>query len=331
MSDKERNTGWLEYVTREEFIDLVKRLGEERAVRQWMDKEPNAPVEAVKEAARKVLILSEAGDFQTLDQEVKDNWWQKIEQKTTANNKEAKTLPIQNGMRWGIAASLALLMGLGYLFYQNVTWTKIQMASAEQTAIELPDGSRVQVNASSEISYHSRSFEEERRIRLEGEAFFEVQEGASFTVETSLGEVRVLGTSFNVRQRDGNLQVACQSGKVQVRVAGNRKVLLTRGQAVRYSEANKELDEFLVQDPGQIASWTKGQYMLNDARFEEAIRELERQFDVRVDVPADLNSKTGNFYFTGTDVDSALYQLSWPLNADFQKTGSGTYEIMINK
>ncbi|HKK88627.1 MAG TPA: FecR domain-containing protein [Saprospiraceae bacterium] len=330
MSDKQSNSNWLTLLTNEAFIELVQQYGAEDAAKQWSDDHPTLPESDIKKAAKRVAQLSVDPENKTLSPSVKKEWWLKIEEKTS--HKEQKIAVTRNlWMRWGVAASLALLMGIGYFFYHNLTWTNVQMASAEQSSIDLPDGSRVRVNASSEISYRSRSFQEKRLVRLEGEAFFEVEEGASFIVETSAGQVRVLGTAFNVRQRQGNLQVSCQSGKVEVLVAGGKKVILTKGQAVRYSKGDKEFDEYEVQDPGQIASWTRGEYMLNGVRFEEAIGELERQFDVQVDVPANLNSKTGNFYFTGSSVDSALYQLSWPLNADFRKTESGTYEIYLNK
>lgn len=331
MSEKEKNTGWLDYVTREDFIELVHQGGADQAVEQWLQKEPSAPAVELKQAADKIVRLSDKKDLTTLAADQKNAWWQKIEEETLAKKSSGKLISLRNWRHWGIVASLALLMGLGYLYYQNVTWTNIQMVSAEQTEIELPDGSLVQVNASSEISYHSRSFEKERRIRLDGEAFFEVEEGSSFTVETKMGHVRVLGTSFNVRQREKSLHVACKTGKVEVTSADGQKLVLTRGEALRYSGGLAEIEEYRVQNPGQIASWRQGKYALNNVRFEEAVRELERQFDVQVEVPAQLGAKTGNFYFTGSNLDSALYQLSWPLNANFRKKESEEYEIYMSK
>ena len=330
MSEKESNKDLLTLLTKEEFIDLVHQYGAEHAARQWSDDHPTLAESDIKKAANRVAQLSVDTEYQTLAPSVKKEWWLRIEEETT--HKAQKNAVTRNlWLRWGIAASLALLMGFGYIFYQNSTWTHVQMTASEQSEMELPDGSVVQVNASSKISYRDRSFDKERRIRLRGEAFFEVEEGSSFTVETRLGNVRVLGTAFNVRQRESSLEVSCQSGKVEVLVDGGKTVILTRGQAVRYSGTDKELDEYMVQDPGQIASWRKGKHLLRNVRFTDAVRELERQYDVKVNVPSELASKEGNFYFTGTDLDSALYQLSWPLNAGYRQTKSDNFDIFLNK
>ena len=88
---------------------------------------------------------------------------------------------------WGmsIAASLIIIFGLYTMF--NPLTTKIETSFAEQRTISLLDGSEVIINARSEISYDEKDWSENRMISLNGEAFFKVEKGSTFTVNTSLG------------------------------------------------------------------------------------------------------------------------------------------------
>lgn len=81
--------------------------------------------------------------------------------------------------------------------------------------IDLPDGSYVLLNSYSSVSYSSDF--EDRIINLSGEAFFDVQAGDSpFVVKTELGDVKVLGTGFNVKSNEDELQVEVDEGTVEV-------------------------------------------------------------------------------------------------------------------
>src|SRR5690606_4696634 len=92
----------------------------------------------------------------------------------------------------------------------------IATKNGEIRQVQLPDGSTVTLNAASTIEYNSLTWFLRRKISLNGEAFFKVLKGPSFSVGAGKASVEVLGTSFNVKQRNDIVSVACFTGKVTV-------------------------------------------------------------------------------------------------------------------
>ncbi len=101
--------------------------------------------------------------------------------------------------------------------------TTYETARGQQTTLDLADGTEVMINHTSALTVEGMNGSDERRVSLTGEAFFRVRKtGAPFVVATSVGTVTVLGTEFNVRVRDGRMEVAVVEGSV--RVAGGSAV-----------------------------------------------------------------------------------------------------------
>ena len=129
---------------------------------------------------------------------------------------------------WSVAAALALLFISYFLFTGGHT---VETGFGELSEEVLPDGSIVRMNAKTELTYRKRNWKENRRISLNGEAYFEVAKGATFTVESLQGEVQVLGTKFNVYSRENIFEVRCFEGKVKVSGAG--ETFLSAGESYR--------------------------------------------------------------------------------------------------
>lgn len=132
--------------------------------------------------------------------------------------KEKRTANSSSPNRWrylNIAASLILLIGV-FTYFNFFSETTYSSDYGEHTSFNLPDGSEVILNSKSTISYNKHNWNENRIVTLNGEAFFDVEKGSQFTVETKLGNVNVLGTEFNVNATDGYFNVACYEGKVRV-------------------------------------------------------------------------------------------------------------------
>jgi len=101
----------------------------------------------------------------------------------------------------------------------------------------LPDGSVVLLNSNSQISYVIN--EEVREVKLKGEAFFKVEKGiVPFVVRTPYGQVKVLGTAFNVNSNNEELEVEVDEGEVEVQ-ANDEKKKVRGGERVLYSEAKR--------------------------------------------------------------------------------------------
>ena len=166
--------------------------------------------------------------------------WGNIDAATQSQDKPVRRLAVLRLLPYVAAASVAFL-----LFFIFRDPTKVVLTeNAQQLALSLPDGSKVKVNAATEIRYTPGKWKKERRIQLDGEAFFEVTKGESFVVETKLGNVEVLGTSFNVKSRDGIFEVSCRTGKVRVSSGDSRQVL-TPGLSTRLMGGTT------LENPGQ--------------------------------------------------------------------------------
>lgn len=223
---------------------------------------------------------------------------------------------------WGVAASVLLLIGLGWWWNQRPL--NYQTALQEQQLIDLPDGSVVRLNAESEMQFQQG---QERSVQLAGEAWFNVAPGIPFAVQTANGKVSVLGTSFNVYVREDVLEVHCWTGRVAVRdeVAKFERIL-TQGQAVRLRAHEEDLswtfDEPLNEPASQQSSFEQ-------VPLSRVMGELVRQYDITfifssADIPTE-ERYTG--YFPHGNLLEALRTVFQPMGVE-AKVGRGKAIIL---
>ena len=148
----------------------------------------------------------------------KDDIWKRVSQQTQVSQKSLGSKASLGIRKLYVAmASIAASMIIGWVTLSHFTnpMVNIRAPYGTITTHVLPDGSTVTLNANATLSY-DKDFSAKRDISLSGEAFFEVKRGSTFTVKTTLGNVEVLGTSFNVIVEEKNFEVICKSGKVLV-------------------------------------------------------------------------------------------------------------------
>jgi len=135
-----------------------------------------------------------------------------------------KKLYLQTLMR--IAAVLVIGIGLYFSFFSDNN-TTIKTIASEKLNHQLPDESKIKLNAVSSLVYDDQNWNNERKVTLQGEAYFKVAKGKKFDVHTSAGIVSVIGTRFNIKQRDDFFKVICYEGVVSVTVDKETKYLYT--------------------------------------------------------------------------------------------------------
>lgn len=164
--------------------------------------------------------------------------------------------------------------------------------------LALADGTKVWLNAETELHYPSRFEGAERRVRVVGEAYFQVTKSDScpFIVEAGEVAVRVTGTEFNVMAYAGHdrVETTLVRGGVDV-TAGNAGQRLTPGmQAVYFKEAgrleSREVDTWLY------TSWKEGIFEFRDLSLGEIADQLERWYDVDIVFP---NTEVSEIRFSG--------------------------------
>lgn len=211
----------------------------------------------------------------------------------------------------------AIIITAGIYFFVQTRSSVIEVAYAQQTEVVLPDDSEVRINAGSKLSYQKNSWNKKRLVKLEGEAYFKVSKGKKFTVSTPIGNVQVVGTQFNVNQRGGLFEVECYEGKVDV-THEHQIVRLTPGKSVKLSpDGIFEISNIIRETP----DWTTGISDFEGSSLKEVISELERQYNVKIDVEKgiDLEQKfTGSF--NHDNLDLALKTICLPLKLSYLLT-----------
>lgn len=215
-----------------------------------------------------------------------------------------KAIPLYK--KWSFRVVAVLVIALGITYTLKVFVPQKQTAdNGEKTIFSLPDDSKVVLNSGSEIHYKKWNWDNNRHLELTGEAYFRVSKGRRFEVQTNLGKVTVLGTQFNVKARKKRFDVVCYEGRVKVNYE-DIQILLTHGQGVSFENGKQHKVKINALKP----EWLDGQISFNKENIETILDEIERQYNITIE----LNVKDTSSLFTGKlpsdDLDVALQIIS---------------------
>jgi len=240
---------------------------------------------------------------------------------------------------WGgllqAAAVAALLVGGTWGWYQVPVVHSVE--AGQLASVALPDGSEVTLNAGSTL-WHRRAFRvfpgmtsDAREVRLQGEAFFEVNpDGRPFRVEAAGARVTVLGTRFNVRARaegDSEVRVSVEEGRVRVaaaRAAEGDGLELGAGESGWLAGVAAEPRRDRVQAE-RIGAWRSGGLVAVDEALTGILDELTLRYDVPVDLaPGTDGSARLNVYYRelGT-LETVLSDLATQQGLSYRRTSDG--------
>jgi transmembrane sensor len=236
--------------------------------------------------------------------------------KRNKSKNETKVRKLNFTTFYRVAAILVVLLTSAYfLFFNNVTSFETQIAQTK--SVTLPDSSEVILNSASKLSFNEKKWADKRALTLEGEAFFKVQKGQTFSVNTTAGVVTVLGTQFNVKERKNYFEVNCYEGLVSV-TYNNETIKLPRGKTFRViNGAIENVEDFNAQNP----SWLQQESSFNKIPLDQVIAELERQYDIKIKVEGVDTSKLFTGSFTHTDKEIALQAVTIPLKLSYKIQG----------
>lgn len=259
------------------------------------------------------------GNYTISDTDLELNY-AKVQKKIAAKN--PTTLQPKVFYLWkyvAVAASLLLFFGLYQIFYFSNT---IATDYGLTQVVTLKDNSRVTLNSKSELSYPN-FFNWNRTLKLNGEAFFEVQKGSKFTVETNLGKVTVLGTKFNVTSFNDYFEVVCFEGKVKVE-SNTKTVILTKGESVRVYE---KTFENWVQINAEKPLWIDGESSFKNVPMYYVLDKFEMQFNTKVTYPKNIKEVKFTGSFSNKNIETALKIICVPLNLKY-KINEGNIILM---
>lgn len=165
-----------------------------------------------------------------------------------------------------------------------------------RTSFILPDGSEVWLNSGSSITF-PHQYGAVRSAELSGEAYFHViKDGKPFVVKTLYGKVEVKGTSFDVKAYENeNFVTTLVEGSVKVSDRTNQVATLIPGEQSIITCSDKFTTQ--VVNPDLITSWREGKLIFVNEPFERVAKELERWYNVKIELDGAKLKKLG---YTGT-------------------------------
>lgn len=280
------------------------------------------------------ILSSVAQRLGTADPRTKSQW-QRLERTLFGSNdlQPAIEMPtarlyVRPAFVFAVATFIILVFGVVWLFRPSVrTYTTVR---GEQMTLVLDDSSQVILNHTSQLTVTHTPLGKTRLVSLKGEAFFSVRHnGLPFVVRTETGTVRVLGTEFDVRERDNRMEVGVVHGSVQV-VWTNRgtdsSVTLATDQIIACTRAG------FVEPPATIPfpdypGWVHGKLMFYRTNLASVCEELESRYNVHVALEGKLKREST---ITGTidnkNVESALLTLTQLTGSKYRRDGN-TYTL----
>lgn len=231
------------------------------------------------------------------------------------------------------AAVVALLVSIAlFLHPDNSNWFPTNeyawQTSTAQTGkllkVTLGDGSEIILNAGSTLTYPKHFASDQREVRLEGEAFFNVVPDADkpFIVNTDKINIMVLGTSFNIHAHPGlDTKVTVATGKVSVATKDKNLGLLLPNQQISYDNLT---DEYHVTetDAELATTWQKGEIRLDGVSFRELAVVIENTWGISLETSSErLESASYKTTFhTNNEIEDIMKVISKISGANYRIT-----------
>lgn len=294
---------------------LAPTITSESNWKAFLDSNPDK--KQVIEKAREIIL-----SLEPIEEEVSDfrlnSLWQRINQ-----DRKHGIVSIYNQLiKYAAVFILAFLLGAGGLFIlkqsannYSETYTEINVPHGEKSEVTLYDGTKVSLNSGTKLRFPLVFNSDNRKVFVEGEAFFDVAKDKKHPFIVNAGEmsIEVLGTRFNIcaYPDDTEFSATLEEGKI---LAGNQfskeKIELKPGEQVVFQLQSKAMRLRNV-DTDLYTSWKENLLRFEDASFPEVIKKMERWYDVKINVDGiDSFSKKYNMTIKTESLREILQLLS---------------------
>ncbi|WP_297088334.1 FecR domain-containing protein [uncultured Draconibacterium sp.] len=195
----------------------------------------------------------------------------------------------------------------------NITYNEVQCPIGVRSKLVLPDGSRVALNSGSSVKYQIPFEEKNRKIFLEGEAFFDIKnnEKSNFIVETQNIRIDVLGTKFNVKSypEEESIKVSLEEGSINLSRFSEQnesdKMELKPGQLYKFNKKTGmgKIELSVVEN---LSAWRNNILEFDETPIGELAQILERWYGVDIEIESKEIEK---YKFTTTFEGQSLSQI----------------------
>ena len=259
-----------------------------------------------------------------------DDSWMEMEQLIERNEVKTKLSPARFYSRRKFSTQprfayvIAAVLMLTLLYQPAYLWLTTESFitdRGEQISFNLPDDSKIRLNAESELTFRTSFNEKSRLVTLSGEAYFDVQSGSHpFIIQHQDVFIKVVGTQFNVRTIENEIEVAVNEGIVLVSndQTNERPVHIAKGQFISFSKKESPgTPEAIGHD--QYPGWIYNKFIFDQENLSVVCKEIERKFDVDIELKSDgLETITVTGVIDAKDLNRVLHTLSSLINRSYK-------------
>jgi ferric-dicitrate binding protein FerR (iron transport regulator) len=258
----------------------------------------------------------------------KDEIWEDLQiRMQEGSSKKTIVRSLLPGKTWlAVAASGALLVALlSFMRFHTVSSTA---PSGIHTRVELPDGSRVKLNADTRISYKPYWWKFSRLVELEGEAWFDVNKGSrKFRVTSRKASTEVLGTTFNIYARKEQYRVECHSGKIALHAHKSKEQVILTPLTKAQLNSSGRFEVSTISEAEKGAHWTDNRLRFVSTPLKLVFEEIERQYGIEIEC-----SFTQEYLYSGNfsldiPLENVLHLLCRPFDLRYEQSSENRYII----
>ena len=231
---------------------------------------------------------------------------------------------------WMAAATVAMLIAMSGWLYNIVSDSEPAFIVASNNTgivqkVTLPDGTIINLNTCSRLTYPESFSGKSREVFLDGEAYFDVAHDKRHPFIVRAGElkIRVLGTKFNVNASTLVPQITATliEGSIEA-VTGKKNILMKPNQQLKYDTSSGRVSLTELTNASREIRWTQNVWILSDTPLLDICQRLEQQFNIKIIIMNDEligKSLTGEFY-TNESLESILktMQISTPFEYEYK-------------
>lgn len=256
-----------------------------------------------------------------------------IQPKTPVSETKVKHLPVRRTPMvsyWAAAIAALALVAFGWVYVSQSPESPFVSVSTQANTYEktLPDGTKVVLNYNSTLSYQAGLPGSVRAVTLNGEAFFDVAPDPThpFVIDANGTEIKVLGTSFNVKAYDEVVRVEVKTGKVEVGKT-EKKVRLLPGEGV---EVRADTNFKRIQATPNIASYSTQVFEFTETQLSEVVESLSAGYHVSIRLSNETLSRCRlTARYEKEPLDATLSLVAETMNLNIKREGA-TYVLEGN-
>lgn len=220
--------------------------------------------------------------------------------------------------------------------FDNAEYEEVVVPKGERMQLVFQDGSKASLNSESRIKYPRKFSFTERKVELEGEAFFEISHNKNrpFIVDLNSINVQVLGTTFNVKaySADSDILVTLETGKISISNKTQPIAFLKPGEKAIYNKVTQKCLITRSKDITAASAWKKNLIIFDNTPLSEVIVTLSRWYNIDF-ILKDPTTLKYSYTLTShkKQIQEILYELEKIAPVRFEKQDNNTYIVSMKK